>query len=215
MSEPSHYASAGGPLARQQVARRSQQDRSAETRRSLADAAVACFHEMGFSEATLAVIAKRADVSRGAVQHHFGDRNDLLLALNEEFGDLLLGLNWPDPGAPLQARVASVIDETWAMVSNPRFTALIQIGLATRNSPEIGPKLRATMDRIERELDERWLLLFGDSRQPAARMVAMRHLVLATLRGLAVRGLMAQRPRDWRLELQLLKGLILTALTPA
>src|SRR5436309_11852144 len=82
-----------GP-SRRKHKRRTQEERSATTRRRLIDAAVECLNESGYLEATLEVVAARAGVSRGAVQHHFGSRNDLLIAVVEDFG---LALSEIDP----------------------------------------------------------------------------------------------------------------------
>ena len=46
------------------------QDRSRATRQRLLEAAVACLAERGWAGSTVAVVAERAGVSRGAAQHH-------------------------------------------------------------------------------------------------------------------------------------------------
>jgi TetR/AcrR family transcriptional repressor of bet genes len=51
----------------------------AERRRSLIDATVDAIHERGYSDVTMAQIARRAGVSGGLVHHYFGSK-DLLLA---------------------------------------------------------------------------------------------------------------------------------------
>ncbi len=48
-----------------------QEERSAETRRRLLDATVACLFERGYAGTTTTELARRAGVSRGAQMHHF------------------------------------------------------------------------------------------------------------------------------------------------
>ncbi|CTQ61966.1 MAG: transcriptional regulator BetI [Roseibium album] len=52
----------------------------AERRRSLIDATVDAIHERGYSDITMAQIAKRAGVSGGLVHHYFGSKDQLLAA---------------------------------------------------------------------------------------------------------------------------------------
>ncbi|QLY30721.1 TetR/AcrR family transcriptional regulator [Nocardia huaxiensis] len=56
------------------------QDRSRATRQRLLEATIDCLAEMGWAAATVAVVAERAGVSRGAAQHHFPTREDLITA---------------------------------------------------------------------------------------------------------------------------------------
>src|SRR4051794_41408443 len=62
-------------------ARQPQQDRSRLTRRRLLDAAVSSLAEVGWTATTVAAVAGRAGVSRGAAQHHFPTRESLFEAV--------------------------------------------------------------------------------------------------------------------------------------
>src|SRR5438128_11275157 len=64
------------------------QERSRATRRALLDAAVECLAELGWSGSTIAVVAQRAGVSRGAAQHHFPTREDLYTAAIRHVAEL-------------------------------------------------------------------------------------------------------------------------------
>jgi len=63
--------------------REPRQDRSRATRQRLLEAAVDCLAELGWARATVAVVAERAGVSRGAAQHHFPTREALFTAALE------------------------------------------------------------------------------------------------------------------------------------
>ncbi|WP_027341159.1 TetR/AcrR family transcriptional regulator [Hamadaea tsunoensis] len=68
--------------------REPRQDRSRATRQRLLDASVACMAELGWSGATVALVAERAGVSRGAAQHHFPTREDLVTGLVEHMSEV-------------------------------------------------------------------------------------------------------------------------------
>ena len=64
--------------------RRTQASRSAATRAALLAAARRLFAEEGFAGAGREEIVELAGVTRGALQHHFGRKQDLFLAVVEE-----------------------------------------------------------------------------------------------------------------------------------
>ena len=63
--------------------RRTQEERSAETRTRLLDAAIECLLKLGYAGTTTTEIATRAKVSRGAQLHHYPTKQELLTAAVE------------------------------------------------------------------------------------------------------------------------------------
>jgi AcrR family transcriptional regulator len=61
-----------------------QWSRTAQTQRSLLDAARAVFTARGFTEASIADIVEQAGSSVGSLYHHFGGKGELFLALWQE-----------------------------------------------------------------------------------------------------------------------------------
>ena len=64
---------------------RTQEQRKADTRRRLLDAAAAEFGRKGFHAVSTEAVADAADRTSGAVYAHFGGKDGLLLALLDEF----------------------------------------------------------------------------------------------------------------------------------
>lgn len=186
--------------------RRTQQERRETTRRQLLAAAIDCIDEMGFGAATLAVIAERAGVTRGAVQHHFGTRNDLFLALISEIRARLSADI--DAAAmalrPLRERIDAMCEQYWRIVNSRDYIAALQIQLGTVHDAELYPQVYKVLRRAETELDSRWVELFSGQGIAPARIVAARHVALATLRGLAVRQSHRKHRDGWAAERALL-----------
>ena len=78
------------PVRSRAALREPQQDRSRVTRAKLLESAVSCLAELGWSGATVAVVAGHAGVSRGATQHYFPTREDLFIAALEHMAEVRL-----------------------------------------------------------------------------------------------------------------------------
>jgi AcrR family transcriptional regulator len=59
---------------------------SESTRRDLLDAARALFTERGYADTPLEEVVQRAGVTRGALYHHFRDKEDLFRAVHDQVG---------------------------------------------------------------------------------------------------------------------------------
>lgn len=195
-------------------ARRTQQQRRETTRRLLLDAAIDCLCEVGLAGATLTVITVRARVTRGAIQHHFGTRDELLIALIEELTATLCAKSEKAVFADkaIAERLAGICEQYWAIVSSRHFIAAIQILLGTLHDPVLHPRILNVMGKAETELDRLWLELFGDYAIDHARLVATRHLAFAAFRGLIVRQMYRGRNDAWKAERALLLKMLQQAL---
>src|SRR4051794_27668111 len=142
--------------------RRTQEERSEATRGQLIEAAVSCLSELGYLEATVAVVATKAGVTRGAVQHHFGSRADLLIAVVDDLGLALSRSKEIPSDLPIAERVSQSIDQTWHLLRSPHFKAVVQIWLAMQAERKVFAAVKAKVAHIEDELDRKWLQLFSD-----------------------------------------------------
>ncbi|OLT05979.1 hypothetical protein BJF90_18910 [Pseudonocardia sp. CNS-004] len=114
--------------------RRTAED-TAATRAALVDAALLAFAHDGVDRATLAGIAEAAGVTRGAVYHHFADKDALLGAVLGETWDVVAGPVWAaldTPGVPLATRLeAFALAWLTALHSDRRFAALMAVSMRT------------------------------------------------------------------------------------
>jgi AcrR family transcriptional regulator len=118
--------------------RRTPED-TAATRAALVDAALFCFARDGVDRATLAGIAEAAGVTRGAVYHHFADKDALLGAVLGETWDVVAAPVWATlgaPGVPLAARLeAFALAWLAALHTDRRFAALMTVSMRSAGSP--------------------------------------------------------------------------------
>jgi AcrR family transcriptional regulator len=170
-------------------ARAPKQDRSRATRQRLLEAAVDCLAEVGWSGSTVAVVAERAGVSRGAAQHHFPTREDLFTAAVEHVA--------VQRRAELDARAAAlpasgprrneaVVRMLVGLYTTPLFRAALQLWVAVSTDDQLRPRVLELESRIGRDTHRTAVALLGaDESRPGVRETVQATLDLARGLGLA------------------------------
>jgi AcrR family transcriptional regulator len=191
--------------------REPQQERSRTTRRRLIEAALDSFGERGWHGVTVAGIAERAGVSRGAAQHHFPAREDLVVAAVDLLGQSQIeelraqAADLPD-GA---SRIERVVEMVLNLYTGPLFRAALQLWSVAATDDALRDVLVPLEARVGREAHRVTVELLGvDESRPGVR-----ELVQATLdlgRGLGLANLLTddarrrrQIVREWARTLEL------------
>ncbi|MFD9816465.1 TetR/AcrR family transcriptional regulator [Streptomyces sp. NPDC059080] len=177
-----------GTVNTARTAKAPQQERSRATRRGLLEAAVACLAEHGWAGSTVAVVAERAGVSRGAAQHHFPTREDLFTAavehVAEERSQALRDLFPAGTGAATDRRavVAAVVD----LYTGPLFRAALHLWVAASYEDQLRARVTELEARVGRESHRTAVDLLGvDESVPGVRETVQGLLDMARGLGLA------------------------------
>jgi AcrR family transcriptional regulator len=163
------------------------QDRSRVTRRRLLDGCVTCLAERGWNATTVGEVAARAGVSRGAAQHHFPTREDLINATLEDMFERM------------DQRIAELAsastgrertDETVAAVlefyTGPEFKAALHIWTAAAADPALREAMLPLEAGLGRAAHGAVVRLLGvDDRDPVVRGLVQATLDLGRGLGLA------------------------------
>ncbi len=196
--------------------REPQQERSRTTRRRLIEAALDSFGERGWHGVTVAGIAERAGVSRGAAQHHFPTREGLVAAAVDLLGEAQIDeLRAQAADLPSGAsRIERVVEMVLNLYTGPLFRAALQLWSVAATDEALRAVLVPLEARVGREAHRVTVELLGvDESRPGVR-----ELVQATLdlgRGLGLANLLTddtrrrrQIVREWArtLELRLADG---------
>lgn len=191
--------------------REPQQERSRTTRRRLIEAALDSFGERGWHGVTVAGIAERAGVSRGAAQHHFPTREDLVVAAVDLLGELQIDeLRAQAADLPTGAsRIERVVEMVLNLYTGPLFRAALQLWSVASTDDALRDVLVPLEAKVGREAHRVTVELLGvDESRPGVR-----ELVQATLdlgRGLGLANLLTddarrrrQIVREWAHTLEL------------
>ncbi|MFG1790254.1 TetR/AcrR family transcriptional regulator [Nocardia sp. NPDC049149] len=158
------------------------QDRSRATRQRLLEATIDCLAETGWAAATVAVVAERAGVSRGAAQHHFPTREDLITAALEYMFDsrdqrardeAIAVAALASGSARTEAVVAGLVES----YTSPLFKAALQVWTHAAADPALRERIVPLEAKFGRISHRRAVEALGvDDSDPVAH-----HLVQATL----------------------------------
>lgn len=167
-------------------AHRTQAQRSERTRELLLDATIDCLVDLGYSGASVHEICRRAGVSRGAQQHHFATKAELMTsALRHLFGKLNEAIAAVD--LPSDDKIATGIDVLWEKYSGTLSTAAMELWVAARTDPE----LREALLPVDRELGHATLERYRETGDMADTLVL---LTINLTRGLALDAMLGGDP---------------------
>lgn len=168
--------------------RRSQEERTEETRSKLIEAAVDIINEVGFAKTTSLSISKRANVSRGAFQHQFGTVQNLMLHLVKHLSNELVGqieLESIRFAAP-DERLRAIALRYWGVYQSPAYRAVLLIWIGSIQDIDLVDRIDKLMQSIDTERDKNWTEIFADQHIPEKELYIFRRMLLATVRGLAI-----------------------------
>ena len=158
-------------------------------RQRLIDAAITCLHTVGYAATTTQLVIETAEVSRGAILHHFPTKVDLMLAIaeyaagkqNRHVGRILREV--PEG----MQRFLAITDATWSAMKQPAAQAFIEIMMASRSEVELADRLAHVIESVESYQRENvWEAARALGIQDRDTVVTMVRLHVAAMRGIAI-----------------------------
>ncbi|HHX85101.1 MAG TPA: TetR/AcrR family transcriptional regulator [Actinomycetales bacterium] len=156
------------------------QDRSRLTRERLLAASIDLLATQGWAATTVGAVAAAAGVSRGAAQHHFPTREDLITAALEHMIEQRLGqvraggVDLPEPGPERTLAVARLIVEHY---TSDLFKAALHVWTAAASDPALRDRVLPLEARMSREV----LAISADSLEVDPDDVRVRRALQITL----------------------------------
>jgi AcrR family transcriptional regulator len=196
---------AGGAVERPK--RRTQAERSGETRRVLLETAIRCLHQQGYAATTTLLVAQEAGLSRGAMLHQFPTRVDLMIFVVQSVFEEEIAIY----DAKLSAiqdpreRLFSFPEIVWDVLSRPSGVAVLEILQGSRSDPALAERLAPIQAQIERNAlaqMDRWYGAEGTASKAAMR------LVVWAIRGLSIAQVLAPDPDEIPKSVALLRRLL-------
>ena len=170
------------------MTREPKQDRSRATRARLLEATIDCLAEQGWAATTVSVVAERAGVSRGATQHHFPTREDLITAALEYMFDVRMEeVRLEAAELPLgPGRTEAVVSRLVEYYSGTLFKAALQVWTADAADPELRDRILPLEEKVGRAAHRAAIENLGvDDSDPTTHRLVQATLDLARGLGLA------------------------------
>lgn len=164
--------------------------KSAATRTAAIEAAIECLIKTGYARTSTIEIAKRANLSRGAMIHHFPTKRRLLDAIVEyiiaerirQFTDAMRNSALTEA----DRREQKGIDVYWEHLNSRLFIAFHELVVASRTDPQLARALRAANARFEREWHKALKDLFPEWRDKGPLFDLAMDLTQFLLEGMAL-----------------------------
>jgi AcrR family transcriptional regulator len=177
--------------------RRTQAERSEETRTRILKAAANLIRKRGYARFRTAEVAKEAGLSRGAQLHHFPTKDSLVVATLEYVFEQAQVLSRRRASAVNRPRdlIEAVIEDAREFFFSEHFMVAIDIVLSTSTDQSVRKQILDISRKARRPVEAAWaeaLAANGVSGQLASDLVA---LTLSLVRGMALRTLWDNDPK--------------------
>lgn len=176
------------------------QARALTTRLLLLDTTVACLSELGYAGTTGPAVAARAGLSRGAQLHHFGTRDQMVIAAVEHLAQQRLARVNEDLTKRIGAGSDKTVDGGVAVgalellaeaTSGPLYGATLELWAAARTDADLRNQLVPAEERVHaglREVCRAWI-----TSDPL-----LVQMTLDLLLGRGVSGMLVPHPPRWQ-----------------
>jgi AcrR family transcriptional regulator len=179
--------------------RRTQEERSEETKRRILQAATRLTVRNGYAALRTADVAQEAGVSKGALQHHFPTKEALVIALIEHaFNDQMLASRQrAAQRGSQQDLIETVIDDAKEFFFSEYFLIAVNLVLSSQPPSEIRTAVLAISQRARLPVEAAWKQAFIAAGIPEDIALELLTLTLAIVRGYSVRNLWDDNA-EWR-----------------
>ncbi|MGI9292737.1 MAG: TetR/AcrR family transcriptional regulator [Pseudomonadales bacterium] len=188
--------------------------KSKHTQDNIINAVVELIKDGGFAAASSSKIAEKAGVSWGAVQHHFGNKHEILEAImqrsHQHFTDTLNAEQFYT--GTLGQRVDRFVDTAWAHYQGAEYMAALEILLATRAQQAGSPDVDAHKMQAEAHL-QLWRSIFHEVNNSNEQMLGDIQIVHCMLIGATIQRVLEPQSIDVGIYLRRVKQILLALLT--
>ena len=167
-----------------------QQAKSQRAQEAICEAAIKSLHEVGYGETSLNKVAAMAGFSKGALQHHFPSKEDLIAATVDRL--LNRAISDHKPSTSLRSVEAEMLWSWKKMVDTKQYRALLEVLNAARTDTKLEHRISGDLLAWGRALDQqaidKYQAVDGDEQDVRALM----RMTRSFMRGLVIEEQYAQ-----------------------
>jgi len=182
----------------QPTAMNRQETRGFVAREKICQATVRCLAELGYAETTIQRVADKANVSKGALQHHFPTKEDLMTATAERILQNATFMPEVVRRNPNKTRdVAREIMNTWRkLVDTDEYRALLEILVAIRTDEALQMRLSPILKRWNKQRMDESIEMYAALDGSDKRVAQLMTLNTCMMRGLVIQDQYNEDPEE-------------------
>ena len=157
-----------------------------DTRDRVINAAIECIIDLGFYRGSSTnEIARRAGVTWGVIQHYFGNREGLMLAVLEDGASHMVETveEARIDGTTTLERMTQLIDVFSAHYARPAYLASVQVLLNMDHDPRTSAEVRKTMSEVAERSHAHVRRLLREALGPAMNKPELATTIFLVIRG--------------------------------
>ena len=190
---------------------RTQEERTSATRSRLIEATLDLLLSEGYPAATMADIAARAGLTRGALCHHFESKDELVVEaidhlLKTTTAEIRVYAGQVGMGT---LSISDFVDRLWTIFSGPFFMVSLEHITASRHNSFLKTRLVERTRDFHKSLDEIWRQFFSGTALDSAEVETTLNATLCLLRGMGVQTVLRSDPVYYRRLLQFWKSTLI------
>lgn len=184
--------------------RRSQEDRSREARERLLAAAIDVLIRKGYGGLTTKEVANCAQMSNGALMHHFVSKEELVVAATAAVYEaaVIRGQHRANTAEATKKPIEGFITDCLSIYFDWPFIAALEVIMVARTDPALMARILPVMENYRQTVNVIWLEKFIESGMPPRRAETVLNLTLNLVRGMAVNSLWRKNEKLYRQQLE-------------
>lgn len=168
-----------------------QTTKSEFTRESILRAIVDCLAEYGYSNLTLGQVAKKAGLSKGAMQHHFESKSAAIEAALQFIFSQQLAMQRTYARRPSEPADQELhgrrVEALWEFVQDPSYVAFAEIAMASRTDEHLRKLVQEHYAEYHKQARQAAAELMPEWQNDLDKFRIVSRLVLTCLEGMALR----------------------------
>lgn len=202
-------------LAKRPARRRTQAQRNEEMKQRLLDAAKAVLREKGYAAFRVADVCDVANVSKGALLHHFPTKDELIIGLVKY---MYADRNPEAKASPTKTEnFADILDklfqESMEFFFSETFAVSLNLTVGVAREPGLRETVFEIIGKFRRDKETVWVKRLMDAGIPRKKAADAIYIANTTIRGLAVRGVWDNNRKRMEEIQAKCKAMILASLT--
>ena len=191
-----------------------QAEKSTRMRSAIVNAVIECLDEYGYVDTSISRVIERAKISRGALQHHFSNKEDLVVGVAEQLMRVSLAHVAVVPARQPRS-ISNELHAMWTrLIKTAAYRALLELLHAMRTNPSLRQRLSPVLAGWNAEFEKHALSLYESKSGSDEEVRELFTLCRCAFRGLIMQGQISRSGTNSESMVTRLIELVSTRLVP-